>query len=56
MTKNFTSSNVATQKTAIKNALLNVAQAMTFVSGPTYGQITQIPAPRIVRLGVQYSF
>jgi hypothetical protein len=39
------------------NALnTNVAQAITFVSGPTYGQITQIPSPRIVRFGAQYSF
>jgi hypothetical protein len=39
------------------NALnTNVAQAMSFVSGPTFGQITQIPAPRIVRFGAQYSF
>jgi len=29
VTENFTSSNVAAQKTAIKNAILNVAQAMT---------------------------
>jgi hypothetical protein len=29
VTNNFSSSNVATQKTAIKNAILNVAQAMT---------------------------
>ena len=34
----------------------NVAQALTFVSGPTYGQVTQIPAPRILRFGAQYSF
>jgi len=39
------------------NALnTNVAQAMAFVSGPTFGQINQIPAPRIVRFGAQYSF
>jgi hypothetical protein len=39
------------------NALnTNVAQALTYVSGPTYGQITQIPSPRIVRFGAQYSF
>lgn len=34
----------------------NVAQAVTFVSGPTHGRITQIPAPRILRFGAQYSF
>jgi hypothetical protein len=39
------------------NALnTNVAQATTYVAGPTYGQITLIPAPRIVRFGAQYSF
>jgi len=39
------------------NALnTNSAQAITFVSGPTYGQITQIPSPRILRFGAQYSF
>jgi hypothetical protein len=39
------------------NALnTNVAQATTYVAGPTYGQITLIPAPRIVRFGLQYSF
>jgi len=39
------------------NALnTNSAQAVTYVSGPTYGQITQIPSPRILRFGAQYSF
>jgi hypothetical protein len=39
------------------NALnTNVAQSTTYVSGPTYGQIVLIPAPRIVRFGIQYSF
>jgi hypothetical protein len=39
------------------NALnTNVAQAITYVSGPTYAQITQIPSPRVFRLGAQYSF
>ena len=32
------------------------AQAMTFASGPTFGQITLIPTPRILRFGVQYGF
>jgi hypothetical protein len=34
----------------------NVAQAITYASGPTYGQITQIPAPRVFRLGVTATF
>ena len=39
------------------NALnTNVAQSTTYLSGPTYGQIVLIPAPRIVRFGIQYSF
>lgn len=34
----------------------NAAQAITFASGPTFGQITQIPSPRAAQLGVQYRF
>jgi hypothetical protein len=39
VTTNFTASNIATQKTAIKNAILNVAQAMTN-AGYTSSQYT----------------
>ena len=39
------------------NALnANAAQAMTFVSGPTYGQIATIPEPRALRIGASFSF
>lgn len=34
----------------------SAAQAMTFASGPTFGQITLIPTPRILRFGVQVGF
>lgn len=41
----------------VLNALNDsAAQAMTFVSGPTFGQITLIPTPRILRFGVQLGF
>lgn len=32
------------------------AQALTFISGPTFGQITLIPTPRILRFGAQFGF
>lgn len=41
----------------VLNALNDsAAQAMTFVSGPTFGQITLIPTPRILRFGAQVGF
>jgi hypothetical protein len=41
----------------IFNALnTNAAQAMSFTEGPTYLQVTQIPNPRIAKLGVQFGF
>ena len=41
----------------VLNALNDsAAQAITFASGPTYGQITLIPTPRILRLGAHLRF
>jgi len=41
----------------VLNALNDSAsQATTFVSGPTFGQITLIPTPRILRFGMQFGF
>lgn len=58
VTNNFSSSNVATQKTAIKNAILNVAQAMTS-AGYTSGQYTIVvqdyPSPIPSASGFRYS-
>jgi hypothetical protein len=34
----------------------NAAQAITYVAGPTFGRITQIPSPRQFQVGVQYRF
>jgi hypothetical protein len=34
----------------------NYAQAITRASGPTYGQITAIPTPLTLQLGLQFSF
>jgi hypothetical protein len=34
----------------------NAAEAITRVSGPTYGHVTTIPTPRALRLGAQVSF
>ena len=34
----------------------NTAWVKTYVSGPTYGYVTQIVSPRILRLGVAYEF
>jgi hypothetical protein len=41
---------------AINMLNTNVAQTLVDASGPTYGQITQIPSPRVLRLGVELSF
>jgi hypothetical protein len=39
------------------NALnANTVTSQSFISGPTYGAISAIVPPRIVRLGVTYSF
>jgi hypothetical protein len=58
VTKNFSSSNVATQKTAIKNAILNVAQAMTNAgySSSQYTILVQdYPSPIPNGSGFRYS-
>jgi len=58
VTNNFTSSNVATQKTAIKNAILNVAQAMTNAgyASSQYSIIVQdYPSPIPSASGFRYS-
>jgi hypothetical protein len=34
----------------------SAAQAITYASGPTFGQITLIPTPRILRFGMQVGF
>jgi hypothetical protein len=34
----------------------NFAQALTFASGPTFGQITAIPTPISIQFGVQFRF
>jgi hypothetical protein len=34
----------------------NVPEAINFASGPTYGQVTLIPTPRILRFGLQVEF
>lgn len=34
----------------------NVPEAIDFTSGPTYGRVTLIPPPRIIRLGAQIDF
>lgn len=34
----------------------NVPEAINFASGPTYGQVTLIPTPRILRFGLQVDF
>jgi hypothetical protein len=34
----------------------NTAQITTYASGPTFGYITQIPTPRILQFGVDFSF
>ena len=39
------------------NALnANAPEAITYTSGPTFGQVTLIPTPRIVRIGAQIEF
>jgi hypothetical protein len=58
VTNNFTQSNVATQKTAIKNAILNVAQAMTNAgySSSQYSILVQdYPSPIPSASGFRYS-
>jgi hypothetical protein len=58
VTSNFTPSNVATQKTAIKNAILNVAQAMTNAgySSSQYTILVQdYPSPIPNGSGFRYS-
>jgi hypothetical protein len=58
VTRNFSSSNVATQKTAIKNAILNVAQAMTNAgySSSQYTILVQdYPSPIPNGSGFRYS-
>jgi hypothetical protein len=58
VTNNFSSSNVATQKTAIKNAILNVAQAMTNAgySSSQYTILVQdYPSPIPNGSGFRYS-
>jgi hypothetical protein len=58
VTNNFTSSNVAARKTEIKNALLNVSQAMTN-AGYTSSQYTILvqdyPSPIPLGSGFRYS-
>jgi hypothetical protein len=58
VTSNFTSSNIATQKTAIKNAILNVAEAMAN-AGYTSSQYTILlqdyPSPIPNGSGFRYS-
>ena len=34
----------------------NVAQAIVWASGPTFGQITAIPTPISLQFGAQFSF
>ncbi|MGE3178659.1 MAG: TonB-dependent receptor [Vicinamibacterales bacterium] len=34
----------------------NIPEAINFTSGPTYGQVTLIPTPRILRFGLQFEF
>ena len=34
----------------------NAAQLQIFASGPTFDRVTQIPGPRILRLGIEYRF
>ena len=34
----------------------NTAQITTYASGPTFGYVTQIPTPRILQFGVDFSF
>jgi hypothetical protein len=34
----------------------NTAQITTYASGPTFGFVTQIPTPRILQFGIDYSF
>ena len=34
----------------------SVAQAEIYASGPTFGRVTQIPGPRILRFGIEYRF
>ena len=34
----------------------NAAQTTNYVSGPTFGSITQIPVPRNVQFGAQFKF
>jgi hypothetical protein len=34
----------------------NTAQITTYASGPTFGYITQIPTPRVLQFGVDFSF
>jgi outer membrane receptor protein involved in Fe transport len=34
----------------------NAATATTYVSGPTYGYVTEILPPRIVRVGLKFDF
>ncbi|HEY4896156.1 MAG TPA: hypothetical protein VII01_08700 [Solirubrobacteraceae bacterium] len=58
VTNNFTSGNVATQKTAIKNAILNVAQAMTnagYSSGQYSIVVQDYPSPIPSSTGFRYS-
>jgi hypothetical protein len=58
VTNNFTSSNVATQRAAIKNAILNVAQAMTKAgySSSQYSIVVQdYPSPIPSATGFRYS-
>lgn len=41
----------------ILNALnANIPEAITYLSGPQFGQVTLIPPPRVVRFGIQFDF
>jgi Carboxypeptidase regulatory-like domain len=52
----FGTRNVQIDADALNAFNSNTAWIQTYVSGPTYGYVTQIVSPRVLRLGVAYEF
>jgi hypothetical protein len=52
----FGTRNVQVDADALNAFNSNTAWIQTYVSGPTYGYVTQIVSPRVLRLGISYEF